>query len=186
VRFPCFRTTTNRRRNCWGGAKIQTELKSHFDYPWPKHQPRLSNGDEGETEEAEDEALAAEQMLAVLENVALHGKALLGSSEYQLLKKKGFYITSITWKSKQTDSSFNIVEFDAGFEEPKEGKSFRYNVRGIYRNKDGAFTKTLIPLSTAHKDQIFPIVEQTALKALAALRSKATADVTMPEDGSQS
>jgi hypothetical protein len=128
--------------------------------------------DEKNGEEQADAAIT-ERMLAVVEDVALHGKALLVSAEYQLLKDKGFFITSITWKAQQTKSPFNIVEFDAGFEEPEEGRGFRYNVRGLYRNRDGQFTKTMQPLSAAHKEEIFPIIERTALHVLDELRKKA-------------
>lgn len=120
-------------------------------------------------------------MLAVVEDVALHGKALLVSAEYQLLREKGFFITSITWKAKQTDSPYNIVEFDAGYEEPEEGRGFRYNVRGLYRNREGEFTKTLQPLSAAHKEEIFPIIERTALRVLSELRRNAAP--ATPNDG---
>jgi hypothetical protein len=130
--------------------------------------------------------MATEQMLAIVESVALHGKALLASAEYQLLREKGFFITSITWKSIQTASPYNILEFDAGFEEPKDGRGFRYNVRGLYRNRDGEFTKTLQSLTAAHKEFVFPIIEQTALRALAELRKKAASTVIAPDDGGQS
>lgn len=130
--------------------------------------------DEKNGEEQADAAIT-QKMLAVVEDVALHGKALLVSAEYQLLKDKGFFITSITWKAQQTKSPFNIVEFDAGFEEPQEGRGFRYNVRGLYRNRDGEFTKTIQSLSAAHKEEIFPIIERTALRVLEELRKKAAA-----------
>jgi hypothetical protein len=148
----------------------------------------IDDEEEGDSEESADDnnTSAEEQMLSVVENVALHGKALLASAEYQLLRKKGFFITSITWKAKQTDSPYNIVEFDAGFEEPKEGKGFRYNVRGLYRNRDGVYTKTLQPLSDTHKEAIFPIIEQTALIALNDLRNKPTSSEMAAENGGQS
>jgi hypothetical protein len=154
-----------------------------------KPQPESSDDDEEDTETDDD---VPEQMLAIVENVAFHGRALLASAEYQLLRGKGFYITSISWKAKQSDSPFNILEFDAGFEDPKEGIGFRYNVRGLYRNKNGEFTKTPRPLTPEHKEIIFPIIEQTALTTLADLRNKtATAQTpttplpVTPQDGVQ-
>lgn len=141
--------------------------------------PPLEDDEENDEEQAD--AAITQKMLAVVEDVALHGKALLVSAEYQLLRDKGFFITSITWKAQQTKSPFNIVEFDAGFEEPEEGRGFRYNVRGLYRNRDGEFTKTIQPLSAAHKEEIFPIIERTALHVLDELRKKAT--ITAPQDG---
>jgi hypothetical protein len=142
------------------------------------HLPELDDSTEedgaGPPQAADEETAEAEEaMLAVVDNVALHGQSLLASQEYQNLRAKGFYITSITWISNQTESPYNRVEFDAGFEEPMEGKEFRYNVRGIYRrNSKGDLTKTLRPLTDAHKQVIFPVLEQTARKVLAELRQK--------------
>lgn len=146
-----------------------------------KSKPELSADEEDDA--TEDEVTVSEQMLSVVENVALNGKALLATAEYQLLKEKGFYITSITWKSKQTDSPFNIVEFDAGFEEPKEGKGFRYNVRGLYRNNDGQFTRTIRSLTAEQKELIYPLLEETALTTVAELRKNA-GTITAPQTDS--
>jgi hypothetical protein len=148
--------------------------------------PPTEDEDEDAEEEAEEEASATEQMMAVVENVALKGQALLASAEYQLLKEKGFFITSITWKSIQTESPYNIVEFEAGFEEAELGTGFRYNVRGLYRNREGEFTKTLIPLTSGHKELIFPLIEKTALKELAELRKKVGPATVTANDGGKS
>lgn len=136
-------------------------------------------------EESDEEAALRERMLAVVENVALHGTALLASSEYQSLKRKGFYITSITWRSQQSSSPFNILEFDAGFEEPEQGTGFRYNVRGFYRNRNGEFTKTMLPLKPTHKETVFPVIEGTARKVLAALRQQSESVNAMSTNGSK-
>lgn len=139
-----------------------------------------SEAEEDEEGDEQDKAIESRRMLAVVENVALHGQVLLASSEYQLLRKKGFYITSITWKSKQTSTPYNVLEFDAGFEEPKDGRGFRYNVRGLYRNRDGEFTKTLRGLSDEHKESVFPLIEKAALSVLSELREKSA--TTAPLD----
>ncbi len=131
---------------------------------------------ETEEEDSEDEieddetAEAADEMLSVVEDVALHGQMLMSSAEYQHLRQKGFYITSITWISQQEHDPFNKVEFDAGFEHPKQGKGFRYNVRGIYRKRKTKFTKTLRPVDDDVKQAVFPIIERTAHRLLAELR----------------
>jgi hypothetical protein len=130
----------------------------------------IDQEEEEEEEEDDEMAEAAEGMLSVVTDVALNGQGLLSSTEYQLLRDKGFYIAAITWISQQTTTPYNKIEFDAGFEEPKEGTGFRYNVRGLYRNKDGKFTKTLRPLKIDHKQEIFPILEGTAHQVLADLR----------------
>jgi hypothetical protein len=131
--------------------------------------PIEQDDDNGDSQSDPDESVSS-AMLAVVEDVALHGKDLLLSSEYQLLKNKGYFITSITWQAQQTDSPFNKVDFDAGFEEGEAGQGFRYNVRGFYRNKDGQFTQYPQSLSPAQRELIFPIIERTALSVLNSLR----------------
>lgn len=85
--------------------------------------------------------------------------------------------------SQQESAPFHRFEFEAGFEEQEEGKSFRYNVRGAYyRQEDGEYTKTLRPLKEDHKQQIFPIIERTAHKVLGDLRKK-DADAKATGDG---
>ena len=88
-------------------------------------------------------------MLSVVENIALKGQGLLSSPEYQQFKEKGFFITNIVWKSRQLDHPYNIIEFDAGFDKPREGKGFKYNVRGVYRYVNGVYTTTLRRFSSS-------------------------------------
>lgn len=139
--------------------------------------------EEGQADNGEAEA--AEEMLSVVENVALKGQILLASTEYQHLREEGFYITSITWISQQTEAPYHRIEFEAGFEEPEEGKSFRYNVRGIYRNQGGEFTKTRRQVTSAYKQGIFPILERAAHQVLASLRKKSASPDPASVDGAE-
>jgi hypothetical protein len=144
------------------------------------HSGLETDADDDDDQESEDDQAtpdpaaveAAEEMLYVVEDVALNGQMLMASPEYQQLREKGFYTTSITWISQQNHAPNNRVEFEAGFEHPKHGKGFRYNVRGIYRKRKGEYTKTLRPVSEDDKQVLFPIIEQTARKVLTELRSK--------------
>lgn len=52
---------------------------------------------------------AEQELMGVVENVALKGQSLLTSPEYQDLNKKGFYITSITWTAIHKHSPHEIV-----------------------------------------------------------------------------
>jgi hypothetical protein len=141
--------------------KVQSSLKAA-----PTDEVNPEEEDDDETVDAKDE------MLSVVENVAMRGQSLLASPEYKQLKQKGFYLTSITWISQQATTPYNRFEFEAGFEEPEDGKSFRYNVRGVYRQQEGEYTKTLRPLKDDHKQEIFPMIERTAHEVLATLRKK--------------
>ena len=90
------------------------------------------NDDEFDLEDDQNKEEAKQEALALIKNVALKGEGLLASEEYQSLQKKGFFITSIIWRSKQSSIPYPIVEFEAAFEEPDVGKGFKY--RGMVKN----------------------------------------------------
>jgi hypothetical protein len=128
----------------------------------------LEDDEDGREASAEDRA-AGKSMLSVVENIALKGQSLLGSTEYQQLKQKGFYITSILWKSRQEHHPYNIIEFDAGFDEPREGKGFKYNVRGVYRYQNGTHTTTLRQIPKEEKAPLLTLLERTARAVIGTL-----------------
>jgi hypothetical protein len=130
-------------------------------------------------EEADtDTDLAARAaMLAVVENIALKGSLLLNSVEYQQLRQKGFYITNIVWTVKQNEAPNDILEFDAGFEQPREGKGFKYNVRGVYRFLNGTYNKTIRQIPKDQRPPYFSLIEKTARDVLKKLLEQAAAVV---------
>lgn len=153
-------------------VKVQSGSKPPADEP------------EADAEEEDDDTVqATDEMLSVVESVAIKGESLLSSPEYQDLKKKGFYITAVTWVGTQKTTPNNRVVFEAGFEEPEEGKGFRYNVLGVHRLVKGDYTSTRRPLTADHKQEIFPIIEHTARKVLEELRKKAASSIDAQEAG---
>jgi hypothetical protein len=126
--------------------------------------------DEQESEEAKQEALA------LVKKVALKGETLLASEEYQSLAKKGFFITSIIWRSTLAKHPYPMIEFEAAFEEPIAGKGFKYFVRGAYNVVDKQYTKTIRPVDTEDKEKYMSIIEDTAANTIKELRKKAQAE----------
>lgn len=131
----------------------------------------LDLDDDQETEEAKQEALA------LVKKVALKGETLLASEEYQSLAKKGFFITSIIWRSVLKMRPNPMIEFEAAFEEPLLGKGFKYFVRGAYNVVDKQYTKTIRPVEISEKEQYLSIIEDTASKTIEVLRKKAQTEV---------
>jgi hypothetical protein len=143
--------------------KVESKLHDH-------HLPDdLEEGDDEADENALEDKAAERAMLSVVENIALKGQGLLSSPEYQQLKEKGFFITNIVWKSRQLDHPYHVIEFDAGFNEPREGKGFKYNVRGVYRYVNGVHTTTLRQIPKEEKPPFFDLLEQTARQVLSGL-----------------
>jgi hypothetical protein len=108
-----------------------------------------------------------------VKKVALKGETLLASEEYQSLAKKGFFITSIIWRSMLTKPSYPMIEFEAAFEEPMLGKGFKYFVRGAYNVVDKQYTKTIRPVDSEDKENYLTVIEDTAANAIKELRKKA-------------
>lgn len=150
--------------------KVESQLSRDLD----------DDGDEDETEAEIEEKIIERSMLSMVENIALKGTGLLAAPEYQQLKEKGFFITNVVWKSRQLVVPYDIVEFDAGFSEPRQGKGFRYNVRGIYRNVNGAHTSTLRQISKEDKPPYFDIIENTARQVLLDLTNGIGVSETVP------
>jgi len=126
--------------------------------------------DDQENEEAKQEALA------LVKKVALKGETLLASEEYQSLSKKGFFITSIIWRSMLVKHPYPMIEFEAAFEEPMLGKGFKYFIRGAYNVVDKQYTKTIRPVDTEEKETYLSIIEDTAASTIKELRKKAQAE----------
>ncbi|MGV8822726.1 hypothetical protein [Methylibium petroleiphilum] len=114
----------------------------------------------------EHEAAVEAEMLSVVQNIALNGQNLMASPIYQDLKARGYYITAVSWRSKQAMDPYTVVQFDAGFEDRQQGKRFRYAVHGALRFQHGAYTKTLRPVEPTEKDMLFSMIEDTARKVL--------------------
>jgi hypothetical protein len=114
------------------------------------------NGEEGAEE-------ASEEMLGVVRAVALNGESLLASPLYQGLQKRGFFLTSITWQSKRNVLPFQIVEFDAAFDDPAHGREFKYAVRGWATQKGGDYIKNFKVVPPEEKKVLLGIIENTAM-----------------------
>ena len=141
------------------------------------------NGED--TEDGSNEE-ASQQMLCVVRAVALDGQSLLSSSEYQTLHKNGFFITSITWSSKRTESPYQIVEFDAGFDDPALGTGFKYSVRGWATQRDGEYTKSFKPIPPDDKKMFLGLIENTAMEVLREVKAeyvKASQQYQVPGGG---
>ncbi|MBG6288490.1 hypothetical protein I5I61_13645 [Pseudomonas nitroreducens] len=135
--------------------------------------PQELEEDELDLDDDQEAEVAKEEALALVKNVALKGETLLASEEYQSLTKKGFFITSIIWRSMLNKAPHPMVEFEAAFEEPMQGKGFKYFVRGAYRVVELQYTKTIRPVSAEDKEVYLGIIEDTASKVIGQLRIQA-------------
>ena len=140
---------------------------------------RVSSGaheEEGDEEMElgeEKDAIAQHEMLAYVRNMALAGQNLVASDEYQQLRKRGFFITSVTWKAEQTTgSSPDIILFHAEFENGEQGTGFKYAIKGAQRYVDGQHVKTPKPVEEYEREALFSLIHSTSWEILKDLVSK--------------
>jgi hypothetical protein len=132
------------------------------------------NGDEGDEE-------ANREMLSVVRDVALNGEGLLASPLYQGLQKRGFFLTSITWRCKRNVLPFQIVEFDAAFDDPANGREFKYAVRGWATQKGGDYVKNNKVVPPEEKKVLLGLIENTAMAIQREIKAEFAAQAEGPD-----
>ncbi|HYG91869.1 MAG TPA: hypothetical protein VD978_37100 [Azospirillum sp.] len=123
-------------------------------------------------EDPKGENAASQEMLAAVHSMSLSGNNLVQSREYRDLTSRGFFITSISWRSERVGANNEIVQFEAGFEDRKLGTGFRYSVQGVFRLHKGAHRKVSTPVNEVEKIELFELLEKTARKILVELREE--------------
>lgn len=129
-------------------------------------------------EDDEDGDASKEMFAAFVHSMALSGQNLVQSQEYKDLTKRGFFITAITWRSEQLNDPIDIIQFDAGFEDRKNGAGFKYSVQGAFRSHKGAHRKTIVHVDDLEKTKLFSLLESTARKVLSDLLSELNAELS--------
>lgn len=130
--------------------------------------------EEDDEDDSEGDGVEAVQMLSVVTSVAFRGMSLESSDEYKALLKKGFYVTSITWRALQIAPPNQLVEFEAGFDDPKNCTGFRYNVRGVFHQKKGAYARTAKTAVPSDKLTWLGILETAARAIMRRLKENAS------------
>ncbi|MDR2409166.1 MAG: hypothetical protein LBE13_13775 [Bacteroidales bacterium] len=136
---------------------------------------RVSRLKDTDTREIDTDASDASEEIEQTEEVlighvsraALDGIGLLNSEEYQNLKEKGFFISSLVWKSQEkAGRSGNQVVFEASFDNSEDFTNFVYNVKGYYKHTEEGFTITKLPFNELEKSSYHKLIEDAAKKAL--------------------
>ncbi|MDF3214820.1 hypothetical protein EN962_00320 [Mesorhizobium sp. M7A.F.Ca.CA.001.09.2.1] len=123
-------------------------------------------GEDLEMDIEEKERAVESEIVGKINSVALSGMNLLQSEEYQSLKKNGFFITAVTWRALQTERPNDLMQFDVSFDEPRQGKGFKFGVRIARRLTDGTPTSDFKPLDPNRQPALWSLVERTSANAL--------------------
>ncbi|MCB8823288.1 hypothetical protein [Microvirga rosea] len=119
----------------------------------------------------ETERSVESDIVIKINSVALSGMNLLQSEEYQTLKRNGFFITAVTWRALQKGKPNDLLQFDVSFEEPRQGKGFKFGVRIARRLADGSLTTDFKPLEAHRQPPMWTLVENTSSNVLEEIRS---------------
>jgi hypothetical protein len=118
------------------------------------------------------------EMLGVIKQVVLQGESVLTSPIFQDLQRRGYFLSSCVWQSKQVVEPYSLVEFEAAFEDSQKGDGFKYNIRGEYHNiGEKGFTKTRRPITDQEHREYLRNLEQTAYNTIEELHSPNAVEV---------
>lgn len=85
----------------------------------------------------DDNSDIEDNVITMITNASFKGKNLLSTPEYQDLKNKGFYITSIIWSAIETKTNGDKLEFEASLTPSSTNiEEVSFAAKGIYRFKE--------------------------------------------------
>ncbi len=125
-------------------------------------------------EDVEDERKSVEEKITwVVRDIAIHGESLHLSEEYQRLKDKGFFVTSIQWSGSRIASPHEVVQFDAGFDDPAAGVGYRYGVR-TWRLplESGQYAKSWTTVPADEKVRLSGLLQQASMAVYLDIRKE--------------
>ncbi|WP_394680158.1 hypothetical protein [uncultured Comamonas sp.] len=134
-----------------------------------------SDADEPAELDEDERAEVERTMLVVVRSMGMSGENLIAAPEYQALKKRGFFITSVTWKGLQISPPYDKNHLHAEFQDGENGKDFRLAIKGVYRFQEGGHIKSSRPVTDLERELLTKLIEKTAQDVLSDMRSNRAA-----------
>jgi hypothetical protein len=136
------------------------------------------DGDDALLSEAEVEAFE-ETAGGVLQAISLAGSQLFGTSIFQQLRKRNFFITSLTWRSRLNDVGNPVVEFNAEFENAENCQLFRYSANAWkVRRLTGEYQESFSPIPPAERSNFLSHLYAHAAACAAAVVESSVSQAT--------
>lgn len=117
-------------------------------------------------DEGNDEEIESLDVASKINNVALSGKNLIQSDVYQDLRKRGFFVTAISWQAEKLEPPRDVYQFDISFDQPLGGTGFKFGVRYAKRLISGEPSSNFRPLEKNLQPAVWKVVESAAESAL--------------------
>ena len=119
----------------------------------------------------------------MVKELVLRGDELLTSPEYQGLQKD-FYLCGAVWDAEELRVDGEKVRFEAVFEDKELCTGFKYNVRMFRRRiRNGGFSSNLRVCTREEKLKYSTLLEEAAVRALAAAERDGIPDLAVEESG---
>ncbi len=138
---------------------------------------RFPEDDESEEADEEENALepgrrkaetfAEKKLKGLVNRVSLHGEQVESADLYEHARNSGYYIAGMKWTAfGQRDSQVH-VDFEAGFDDPVEGKSFIFSVvrQWQFSDEDPDIDET-VEMSEGLRRRFEQLLYTSAVKAL--------------------
>lgn len=101
------------------------------------------------------EIQTVEESGGVLRSITLAGTQLFGTSIFQQLRSRKFFITSLTWRSRLESAGNPVVEFNAEFEDSENCKLFRYSANSWkVRRSTGEYNDSYAPIPPSDRPKL--------------------------------
>ena len=137
-----------------------------------KHQDETDNTDEADDTEDEKKAVE-EEIKGIVKDIALRGTSLHTSDEYRRLREQGYFLTSLQWSARRKNSPFEIVQFDAGFDDPFAGVGYRYGVRTWkLALESGMYAKSWATIPAEDKVKLSSLLQQASMTVFLAIKKE--------------
>jgi len=121
---------------------------------------------DGDTDTLTLPGIEDEETDARILRVQLDGAGVFASSEFQQLKRSGFYVSSVVWRARMDAGDGLDAEFDAGFVVADSGSAFTYRLRGVFRrNEHGEHARTRESPTSSERGKLLRALEDAAVSA---------------------
>lgn len=103
----------------------------------------------------------------------MRGTSLHTSDEYRRLKEQGYFLTSLQWSARRKNPPFEIVQFDAGFDDPFAGVGYRYGVRTWkLALESGMYAKSWATIPADDKMKLSSLLQQASMIVFMAIKKE--------------
>ena len=136
--------------------------------PTPEDDEEIEKKEEKTASKKNTEA----ELKSMVKRMVLSGDGVLVSDEYKALRKNEFYISKVSWMSRENEGDGRDVLFNAEFTGETDTKSFVYDIRWVWeRDEDGNLRQVKTALAHSERGVFLRRLEDAAYKSFKEIQS---------------